>query len=75
MRKIPDKGQGSVLEFSLDLARDSENLPKKVLSLFDQHFGYRRSIFFTHGIPSPGASRRKGAMNSYITYGIRYGPM
>ena len=34
------------MAFSLDLARDSDNFPKKVLALFDKHFGFRRSIFF-----------------------------
>ncbi|MFR4757384.1 MAG: hypothetical protein ACLT9P_04145 [Evtepia gabavorous] len=41
----------------LDLARDSDNFPKKVLALFDKHFGFRRSIFFPylfHGLSGPG---------------------
>lgn len=77
MSKVPEKWHDAVMEFSLGLAKDNENFPKKVLSLFDKHFGYRRSIFFTHGMPpfSGVSPRRMGAMNNYITYGIRYGPM
>lgn len=77
MSKVPEKWHDAVMEFSLDIAKDNENFPKKVLSLFDKHFGCRRSIFFTHGMsPFVGVSpRRVGAMNNYITYGIRYGPM
>ena len=60
-----------------DLAKDSENFPKKVLALFDKHFGFRRSIFFPLSIPglSGGAARQGNTLSNYITYGIRYGPM
>lgn len=65
------------MNFSLDLARDSENFPKKVLALFDKHFGFRRSIFFPYHYPVfPGSQARRGnSLSNYITYGIRYGPM
>ena len=65
------------MNFSLDLARDSENFPKKVLALFDKHFGFRRSIFFpSHSPAFPGSQTRRGnSLSNYITYGIRYGPM
>lgn len=68
MSKVPEKWHDAVMEFSLDIAKDNENFPKKVLSLFDKHFGCRRSIFFTHGMsPFVGVSpRRVGAMNNYI---------
>lgn len=46
--------------FSLDLARDSDNFPKKVLALFDKHFGFRRSIFFPyHYTAFPGGQARR----------------
>lgn len=65
------------MAFSLDLARDSDNFPKKVLALFDKHFGFRRSIFFPyHYTAFPGGqARRVNTLSNYITYGIRYGPM
>ena len=40
------------MHFALDLAKDSENFPKKVLALFDKHFGFRRSIFFPYQYPA-----------------------
>ena len=49
MRRIPEKFFDAALGFSLELARDSENFPKKVLSLFDKYFTFRRSIFFPCG--------------------------
>ena len=65
------------MHFALDLAKDSENFPKKVLALFDKHFGFRRSIFFPYQYPAflGGAARRGNTLSNYITYGIRYGPM
>ena len=45
MHQIPEKWHAAAMAFSLDLAKDNEILPKKVLSLFDKHFGFRRSIF------------------------------
>ena len=75
--KIPDAWHDAAMSFSLDLARDSENFPKKVLALFDKHFGFRRSIFFPCHDPAFPASqgRRGNSLSNYITYGIRYGPM
>ena len=66
-----------MLRFSLDLAKDSENFPKKVLTLFDKHFGFRRGIFFPYYYSAfPGSSPRRGSsLSNYITYGLRYGPM
>lgn len=77
MHRVPERWTDAVIEFSLGLTKDTENFPKKVLALFDKCFGYQRSIFFTHGLsPFTGTPpRRVGAMNNYITYGIRYGPM
>ena len=76
MHKIPEKWREAAMAFALDIARDNENFPKKVLSLFDKYFGIRRSIFFPGAVPFPGSThRRKGTVSSYITYGIRYGPM
>ncbi len=77
MRKIPEEYFDAALGFSLDLARDSENFPKKVLSLLDKHFGFRRSIFFpcNRTILSGGQPRRAGGLSNYVTYGIRYGLM
>ena len=46
MPKLPEQYFDATLGFSLELARDSENFPKKALSLLDKHFGFRRSIFF-----------------------------
>ena len=45
MEQIPLRWHDAVLAFSLDLARDSDNFPKRVLALFDKHFGCRQSIF------------------------------
>lgn len=77
MGKIPEKWHDAAMGFSLDIARDSENFPKKVLALFDKHFGFRRSIFFPYHYPAfPAAQgRRVNNLSNYITYGIRYGPM
>ena len=77
MNRIPDKWQKTVLAFSLDLARDSENFPKKALALLDKHFGFHQSIFLPFGLPifSGKAVRRVWSQYSYITYGIRYGTM
>lgn len=77
MHQIPEKWHAAAMAFSLDLAKDNEILPKKVLSLFDKHFGFRRSIFLPASFPAlPGSTpRRLWSLNSYITYGIRYGPM
>lgn len=77
MSKIPEKWHDEVMEFVLDLTQDCENFPKKVLSLFDKHFGYRRSIFFpfNESSLSTDSPRRGSALSNYITYGIRYGPM
>lgn len=65
------------MHFALDLAKDSEIFPKKVLALFDKHFGFRRSIFFPYQYPAflGGAARRGNTLSNYITYGIRYGSM
>ena len=50
----------AAMAFSLDLARDSDNFPKKVLALFDKHFGFRRSIFFPyHYTAFPGGQARR----------------
>lgn len=77
MSKIPEKWHDAAMALSLEIARDSDNFPKKVLSLFDKHFGFRRSIFFPYNYSSfPGSpSRRVSTLSNYITYGIRYGPM
>ena len=76
MERIPERWHNEVFAFSLDLARDSENFPKRVLALFDKHFGFRQSIFFPYSSLSPsGGTRRSGARSNYITYGILYGPM
>ena len=42
------------MHFALDLAKDGENFPQKVLALFDKHFGFRRSIFFPYQYPAGG---------------------
>ena len=75
--RIPEPWHDAAMAFSLDLARDSDNFPKKVLALFDKHFGFRRSIFFPyHYTAFPGGqARRVNTLSNYITYGIRYGPM
>ena len=75
--RIPEPWHDAAMAFSLDLARDSDNFPKKVLALFDKHFGFRRSIFFPyHHTAFPGGqARRVNTLSNYITYGIRYGPM
>lgn len=77
MSKFLEKWHEAALDFSLDVAKDSENFPKKVLSLFDKHFGFRRSIFFPYPYSAFPAtqSRRVNTLSNYITYGIRYGPM
>jgi DNA-binding CsgD family transcriptional regulator len=77
MGKIPEKWRESVISFALDLAKESENFPKKVLALFDKHFGFRQSLFFPfgNGIFSEASPRLGNSMNNYITYGLRYGPM
>ena len=76
MEQLPAQWHDAVLAFSLDLARDSENFPKRVLALFDKHFGCRQSIFFPYSsVTAGGAARRTPGLSSYITYGIRYGPM
>lgn len=51
MSRIPEKWHDAVMGFSLDIARDSENFPKKVLGLFQKHFGVKRSIFFPYQYP------------------------
>ena len=76
MKQLPARWNDAVLAFSMDLARDSENFPKRVLALFDKHFGCRQSIFFPCGsVTSGGGVRRSPGLSSYITYGILYGPM
>lgn len=77
MRRIPEKFFDAALGFSLELARDSENFPKKVLSLFDKYFSFSRSIFFPCGsaLFPGGQPRRTGTLSNYVTYGIRYGLM
>ena len=77
MPNLPEAWEAPVLRFSLDLAKDSENFPKKVLTLFDKHFGFRRGIFFPYYYSAfPGSSPRRGSsLSNYITYGLRYGPM
>ena len=77
MRYVPEKWRGSALGFAVDLAQEGENFPKKVLSLLDRHFGFRRSIFFPHNYSVLGnrGHKRSGALSNYITYGISYGPM
>ena len=77
MPKLPEQYFDATLGFSLELARDSENFPKKALSLLDKHFGFRRSIFFpcSRAIFAGGQTRRAGGLSNYVTYGIRYGLM
>lgn len=77
MSHIPEKKTGPVLDFALELAKDSENFPKKLLSLLDRYFGYSRSIFFPSNYTNfLGAyAQRVSVLNNYITYGIRYGSM
>lgn len=77
MNKLPEKWYKPVLEFSLDLAKETENFPKRALSLFHKYFGFAQSIFLPFGLPifSGKARRRAWGQYSYITYGIRYGPM
>lgn len=72
--KIPDRWREAALGFAVDVAREGENFPKKALALLDKHFGFRRSIFFSHD-RSVTSQRRSAAPGSYITYGIGYGPM
>lgn len=77
MSKIPEQWHDAAMEFSLDISRDNENFPKKVLASLDKYFGFRRSIFFPYNCsPFPaGTTRRFNTLSNYITYGIRYGPM
>ncbi len=77
MSKVPEKWREAALAFALDVVREGENFPKKVLALLDKHFGFRRSIFFPHNdaFRGPPGSRRSAALSNYITYGISYGPM
>lgn len=77
MSRISDQWHDAVMAFSLDIARESDNFPKKVLALLDKHFGFRRSIFFPyHYADFPGGPARRGStLSNYITFGLRYGPM
>lgn len=78
MEHSTDKWHESITQFCLDVAKDSENFPKRVLTLLDKHFGFHRSIFFPFpdsAIPAPQPEQRGGAPGNYITFGIRYGPM
>ena len=76
MEQLPARWHDAVLAFSLDLARDSENFPKRVLALFDKHFDCRQSIFFPcSSLTAAGHPRRAPALSTYITYGISYGSM
>ena len=76
MEQLPVRWHEAVLAFSLDLARDSENFPKRVLALFDKHFGCRHSVFFPYvSLTSGGPARRTPGPSSYLTYGISYGSM
>ena len=76
MEQLPARWHEAVLAFSLDLARDSENFPKRVLALFDKHFGCRHSVFFPYiSQTSGGPARRTPGPSSYLTYGISYGSM
>lgn len=77
MQRLPEDFCHTAMDFALELARDSENFPKKVLSLLDKHFAYHRSIFFPCGssIFPGGQPRRAGALSNYVTYGISYGLM
>ena len=52
--RIPEPWHDAAMAFSLDLARDSDNFPKKVLALFDKHFGSASSSPITTR-PFPGA--------------------
>ena len=66
------------MQFCLDIAKDSENFPKRVLALLDKHFGFRRSVFFPFPapiLPNGQTGAKSSALNNYITYGIRYGPV
>ena len=62
--KTAETWHEAAMHFALDLAKDSENFPKKVLALFDKHFGFRRSIFFPYQYPAflggggPGGATR-----------------
>ena len=76
MEQIPLRWRDAALAFSLDLARDSENFPKRVLALFDKHFSCRQSVFFPYGSVTSGSpARRPAGLSSYVTYGVLYGPM
>ena len=76
MEQLPVRWHEAVLAFSLDLARDSENFPKRVLALFDKHFACRHSVFFPYiSLTSGGPARRTPGPSSYLTYGISYGSM
>ncbi|MEG1999798.1 MAG: helix-turn-helix transcriptional regulator [Evtepia sp.] len=77
MSSIPERWHDDAMAFALDIAQKNDNFPKKVLSLFDKHFGYRRSIFFPYNYSTLSASspKRSNSLSNYITYGISYGPM
>lgn len=77
MEQLPARWHDAVLAFSLDLARDSDNFPKRVLALFDKHFGCRQSIFFPYSsvTANQGPARRTPGLSSYLTYGLSYGSM
>ena len=73
-----DKWHEPMMQFCLDVAKDSENFPKRVLALLDRHFGFHRSIFFPFPDPALSNARtgqKSGAPSNYITFGIRYAPM
>ena len=77
MSGIPEKWHDATQAFALDISQEGENFPKRVLSLFDKHFGFRRSIFFPYNYSTLSASspKRSNSLSNYITYGISYGPM
>lgn len=77
MGRVPQQWVEPALAFALDISREGENFPKKVLAMLDKHFGFRRSIFFPHSCSQLGqyGSKRSVALSNYITYGISYGPM
>lgn len=77
MSAIPEKWHDAVMAFALDIAQETQNFPKQVLSLLDKHFGYNCSIFFPYNYSTLSASspKRSNSLSNYITYGISYGPM
>lgn len=77
MSGIPEKWHEATQAFALDISQEGENYPKRVLSLFDKHFGFRRSIFFPYNYSTLSANspKRSNSLSNYITYGISYGPM